>query len=158
MNFSIQNAVEADMPAVQKLIQGLADYEKAPNEVITTADSLLEFGFGANKVFDVLVVKNKEAVVIGFALFYFKYSTWKGRALYLEDFFVLEEYRRFGIGQDLFKEVVKFADDNNCGRMEWQVLEWNEPAINFYKKMGAKLDEEWYNGILFPADFKRLLA
>ena len=158
MNYKIEPALETDMPAVQELIKGLALYEKAPEEVLTNSSNLVQFGFGKEKFFDVVVARSSEGEVLGFALFYFKYSTWKGRALFLEDFFVLPQYRRFGVGEDIFKAVVAFADKHNCGRMEWQVLEWNVPAINFYKKMGAKLDEEWFNGLLFPNDFKRLLA
>lgn len=148
MNIHIREAKKEDMPAVLKLIQELAIYENAPNEVINTVENLQKDGFGEKKVFDCLVATDDDTV-IGFALFYTGYSTWKGRTLYLEDFLVNEKYRGKGIGKKLFDAVIKEAKRRKVKRMDWQVLDWNEPAIQFYKKYDALLDEEWINGRLF---------
>lgn len=153
---NIRVGKESDLEAVQYLINQLAIYEKEPDEVSTTVDDLLASGFGSNKIFDFLVAETHEGIK-GFALFFWKYSTWKGKALYLEDFYVEPEYRGTGMGKQLFQEVVRFADNNGAKRMEWVVLSWNEPALKFYNKMGAKLDDEWQIGQLFPADFKMIL-
>ncbi len=149
MTVSIRPATAEDMDAVHLLIKELAEYENAPNEVITTVSQLKKDGFGKNKVFDCLVAIDSNKHVIGMALFYTGYSTWKGRTLYLEDFLVNEKYRQLGIGQQLFDAVVNEAKVRGVKRMDWQVLNWNKPAINFYKKNKALLDEEWTNGRLF---------
>jgi GNAT superfamily N-acetyltransferase len=108
-------------------------------------DQLTKDGFGPNEVFDCIVAE-VGSQVIGFALYYTSYSTWKGKCLYLEDFLVTEAWRGKGIGKLLFDRVFQEAKDRNVGRFEWQVLDWNETAINFYKKYDAILDEEWLNG------------
>jgi GNAT superfamily N-acetyltransferase len=133
------------MEAVWNLIRELAIYEKAEHEFINTVDQLTKDGFGPNEVFDCIVAE-VGSQVIGFALYYTSYSTWKGKCLYLEDFLVTEAWRGKGIGKLLFDRVFQEAKDRNVGRFEWQVLDWNEPAINFYKKYDAILDEEWLNG------------
>lgn len=130
-----------------KLIQALAEYEKAPDEVVNTAEDLGKHLF-EEKICDALVVE-EDGDIVGFALYYTNYSTWKGKCLYLEDFFVLPEYRRGGIGSQLFDRVVEIAKERGVRRMDWQVLDWNEPGINFYKKKEAVLDPEWINGRLF---------
>lgn len=155
MNIQIRKGEQKDMPKVLELIKELAIYEKAPDEVETTVEELTEDGFGKNPVFDVIVAEIENEVV-GFALFYTSYSTWKGKALYLEDFIVNKPYRKHGIGKLLFDEVVKVAKERQVRRMEWQVLDWNEPAINFYKKYKASLDGEWLNGRLFYNDIQEL--
>ena len=155
MEIEIRKGQRKDMPDVLKLIKELAVYEKAADEVEMTVKELEADGFGDNPVFDVIVAEADENVV-GFALYYTSYSTWKGRALYLEDFIVNEPFRKFGIGKKLFSEVLKVAKERKVRRMEWQVLEWNEPAINFYKKYDATLDDEWLNGRLFYDDIQRL--
>jgi GNAT superfamily N-acetyltransferase len=144
---TIRVAQRGDEHAIMQLIQALADYEKAPNEVVNTAEDLGKHLFD-EKICDALVVEEDDKIV-GFALYYTNYSTWKGKCLYLEDFFILPEYRRSGIGSLLFDKVVEIAKERGVKRMDWQVLDWNEPGINFYKKKEAILDSEWINGRLF---------
>ena len=146
-----------DMEAVHALIQELAAYEKALDEVEVSVEELKADGFGEQPAFEVLVATMQEKVV-GFALYYTSYSTWKGKCIYLEDFLVNAEYRRFGIGKKLFQAVVDEGVRRKCRRMDWQVLDWNEPAINFYKKWGASLEPEWLNGRLYEQDLARLGA
>lgn len=141
----IRPATPNDMQAVNDLVHELAVYEKAGEQHINSTEQLIEDGFGPNKVFDCIVAELNETVV-GFALFYTSYSTWKGKCLYLEDFLVTEKLRGKGIGKLLFDEVYQIAKKRKVGRFEWQVLDWNEPAINFYKKYNATLDGEWLNG------------
>ncbi len=135
------------MKAVLQLIQELANYEKAPQEVEVTEEELLNDGFGEHPVYELIVAEvNNE--VVGIALFYTKYSTWKGKCIYLEDLVVTTSMRQKGIGSLLFEAVAKVGKTRQVKRMEWQVLEWNEPAIQFYKKYNANIDPEWYNGKL----------
>ena len=141
------------MPKVLEFIQELATYEKAPDEMVNTVEDLEKNGFGDNKVFDCLVAE-VENIVVGFALYYTGYSTWKGRTLYLEDFLVSENHRGRGIGKLLFDAVVLEAKKRDVKRMDWQIIDWNEPAINFYKKYNATLDGEWINGRLFEEDIR----
>lgn len=143
----IRPAAPGDETAIHGLIQALADYERAPLEVINTPEQL-RIDLFEDTVCDALVVES-EGTIVGFALYYTSYSTWKGRCLYLEDFYVLPEHRRGGIGSELFREVVNIAKARGVKRMDWQVLEWNEPAIAFYEKHDAILDPEWVNGRLF---------
>lgn len=144
----IREAAPGDEHAIFGLIKALAEYERAPDEVTNTA-SQLKTDLFEDKICSAIVVESEEAGIIGFALYYTSYSTWKGRCLYLEDFFVLPEYRRGGTGSRLFERVVEIAKEQKVQRMDWQVLEWNEPAINFYKKHNSVLDPEWVNGRLF---------
>ncbi len=133
-----------DIPSLLRLIQELAEYEKAPDEVEVTVEELYADGFGPDAIFEFFVAENTEKV-LGVALYYTKYSTWKGRCLYLEDIVVDNAHRRKGIGEKLFLAVKQVAEERNVKRMEWQVLEWNKPAIAFYKKHGARFDGEWLN-------------
>jgi len=151
MDVRIRKAKIEDMPRVLELIQELATYEKAPDEMINTVENLERDGFGGTKVFDCIVAEGDD-IIVGFALFFTGYSTWKGRTLYLEDFIVSEVYRGKGYGKLLFEEVLAEAKRREVKRMDWQVLEWNEPAIQFYKKYKATLDGEWYNGRFFEED------
>ena len=144
---TIRPAQEGDEVAIMSLINALAEYEKAPNEVVNSAPELRQHLFD-EKICDALVAVEND-VVIGFALYYTNYSTWKGKCLYLEDFFVLPEFRGTGIGSILFDEVVAIAKQRGVKRMDWQVLDWNEPALHFYKKKNAVLDPEWINGRFF---------
>lgn len=144
---TLRPAQEGDEVAIMSLINALAEYEKAPNEVVNSAPELRKHLFD-EKICDALVAVEND-VVIGFALYYTNYSTWKGKCLYLEDFFVLPEFRGTGIGSILFDEVVAIAKQRGVKRMDWQVLDWNEPALNFYKKKNAILDPEWINGRFF---------
>lgn len=144
---TIRPAKKGDEQAIMELIHGLALYEKAPDEVVNTAEDLGKHLF--EEEICTALVTEKEGLIVGFALFYTNYSTWKGKCLYLEDFYVLPEYRGTGIGSQLFDEVVKIAKERGVKRMDWQVLDWNEPALNFYKKKNAVLDPEWINGRIF---------
>jgi GNAT superfamily N-acetyltransferase len=153
MKITIRQSQKEDMPKVLEYIQELATYEKAPDEMVNTVEDLEKNGFGDNKVFDCIVAE-VENIVVGFALYYTGYSTWKGRTLYLEDFLVSEDYRGKGIGKLLFNQVILEAKKRDVKRMDWQVIDWNEPAINFYNKYNAALDGEWINGRLFEEDIR----
>lgn len=133
-----------DLPQVYALIQELAAYERAPQEVTNTLEDMELDGFGENPVYKFFVAKAEEGIV-GIALYFTAYSTWKGRTLYLEDLVVTERLRRAGIGRMLFDAVAREAKETGARRFAWQVLDWNEPAIAFYKKIGASLETEWYN-------------
>lgn len=143
----IRAAKEGDEVVIHQLICELAEYEKAPKEVTNTPEALRIHLFD-EKICEAIVIEN-ETQIVGFALFYTSYSTWKGKCLYLEDFYVLPEMRGSGFGSKLFDEVVSIAKTRGVKRMDWQVLDWNEPAIEFYKKKEAILDPEWINGRLF---------
>lgn len=144
----LRTAVKADCKRLLELIQELAVYEKAPDEVIVTLDHFEESGFGTNPVWWAFVAEDEQQVVQGFALYYIRYSTWKGQCIYLEDLLVTEQMRGKGIGKLLFEAVMNETKNRGFKRMCWQVLDWNEPAINFYKKYNATLDPEWMNGII----------
>ncbi|MEN9303445.1 MAG: hypothetical protein RL264_1874 [Bacteroidota bacterium] len=145
--FRIRAAEPKDCQAIFGLIKELALYEKAPEQVTNTAEQL-EIDLFELKICSAIVAEIENEVV-GFALFYTNYSTWKGACLYLEDFYVKETLRRKGIGEALFQAVVAIAKERKVRRMDWQVLEWNQPAINFYLKHNAVLDSEWVNGRFF---------
>jgi GNAT superfamily N-acetyltransferase len=142
-NFRIESATEKDVPVILGLIQGLAEYEKLSHEVVATEESLRESLFGARRVAEVILgYSGTEAV--GFAVFFHSYSTFLGRpGIYLEDLFVLPEWRRRGLGTQLLRYIARIAVARNCARLEWAVLDWNEPAIAFYKKLGARAMDEW---------------
>jgi GNAT superfamily N-acetyltransferase len=144
---TIRRGQEADLPRVLALIQELADYERAPHEVTNTLEMMRHDGFGPEPIFGFFVLESG-AELLGLALFYTAYSTWKGRMLYLEDLVITEAARRGGYGRQLFGAVVAEARRTGAQRLKWQVLDWNEPAIEFYKKLGAQLDGEWLNGNL----------
>jgi GNAT superfamily N-acetyltransferase len=147
MQINIRRATIEDCPSMLGLIQELAVYEKAPNEVTVTLSHFEQSGFGEKPVWWAFVAE-VDNTIVGFALYYIRYSTWKGQCIYLEDFIVTENMRGKGIGKLLFDQIVQETKDKGFSRMVWQVLEWNEPAINFYKKYKANLDPEWINGIL----------
>ena len=145
MEIEIRRAGKKDCGAMLELIKELAVYEKAPDEVTVNFDHFVESGFGENPVWWAFVAEAKQKVV-GFALYYIRYSTWKGQRMYLEDILVNEEFRGKGIGKLLFDRLIAEAKEKKWNGMVWQVLEWNEPAINFYKKFeGVKFDDEWVN-------------
>lgn len=144
MSAIIRIGVKSDLPRVLELIKELAVFENAPNEVEVSVDEMLNWGFGQDKIFDFFVLE-KESVIVGIAVYYYKYSTWKGKCLFLEDIIVTESERKNGYGKLLFNEVVKVAKAKKMRRMEWQVLDWNTAAIEFYKKYQANLDGEWIN-------------
>jgi len=145
MQIEIRRAVKEDCPSMMKLVNELAVYEKAPNEVTVNFDHFVESGFGKNPVWYAFVAEVNK-VVVGFALYYIRYSTWKGQRMYLEDILVNEPFRGKGIGKLLFNQLIEEAKEKKWNGLAWQVLEWNEPAINFYKKYeGVNFDNEWVN-------------
>jgi GNAT superfamily N-acetyltransferase len=145
MEIIIRKANQADCPRLLELIRELAVYEKAPQEVTVTPEHFEKSGFGAQPVWWALVAE-VNGKVQGFALYYIRYSTWKGQRMYLEDILVTEQMRGKGLGKQLFDALIAEAKTRGFSGISWQVLEWNEPAINFYKKYyGASLDPEWIN-------------
>jgi GNAT superfamily N-acetyltransferase len=142
-NLAIRPARAADVPIILELIRALATYERAPNEVSATEDGLNKVLFGEKPAAEVLLAFENETAV-GFAVFFHNFSTWLGRpGLYLEDLFVRPEDRGKGYGRALLIHLAKIARERGCGRMEWAVLDWNEPAIQFYRKLGAKPMDDW---------------
>lgn len=139
------------------LIQELAVFERAPEEVTNTVEDMRRDGFGENPVYKFFVAESEERIV-GIALYYTAYSTWKGRTLWLEDLVVTERLRRAGIGRKLFNAVAQEAKETGAKRFRWQVLDWNEPAITFYKSVGADLGEEWINCTLTEAQIQNFSA
>ena len=147
----LRRGIETDLPQVLGLIQELAEYERAPEAVTNTLAAMQRDGFGPDPIFSFFVLEDEAQKIIGLALFYTAYSTWKGRMLYLEDLVVTEAARRGGFGRLLFDAVVAEARATGAVRLKWQVLEWNEPAIGFYQKLGANIENEWLNGNLDEA-------
>jgi GNAT superfamily N-acetyltransferase len=143
----LRQGQEGDLPRVLALIQELAAYERAPEAVTNTLEMMRQDGFGPAPIFGFFVLE-QGADLVGLALYYTAYSTWKGRMLYLEDLVVTEAARRGGYGKLLFDAVVGEARRTGAQRLKWQVLDWNEPAITFSQKLGAELDGEWLNGNL----------
>jgi GNAT superfamily N-acetyltransferase len=142
-DFQIRPAGVGDVPIILELIRDLATYERAPDEVTATEEQLVDVLFGERPVAEVLLAFEAESPV-GFAVYFYNFSTWLGRAgLYLEDLFVKPEKRGKGYGRALLVELAKIARDRGCGRMEWAVLDWNEPAIKFYRALGATPMNEW---------------
>jgi GNAT superfamily N-acetyltransferase len=142
-DFQVRSAHVEDVPIVLQLIRDLATYERAPDEVVATEEQLVDVLFGERAVAEVLLAFEGKSPV-GFAVYFYNFSTWLGRpGLYLEDLFVRPEKRGKGYGRALLVELAKIARDRGCGRMEWAVLDWNEPAIKFYRALGAKLMDEW---------------
>jgi GNAT superfamily N-acetyltransferase len=138
----IRKATKEDMPKVLELIQELATFEKEPEAVIVTVDDLIQDGFGEKPLFHTFVAQ-VENEVIGIALYYYRYSTWKGKTIHLEDLIVKETSRGTGAGFALYSEIIKQGKRDNVKRIEWNVLNWNTPAIDFYKKTGAKILADW---------------
>lgn len=142
MEFQVRKATKNDMPSVLKLINELAVYEREPDAVEVTVADLERDGFGDQPLFNCFVAEAEDKIV-GMALFYNRYSTWKGKTIHLEDLIVNEDYRGKGIGVQLYKKVMQFALEENIKRVEWVVLDWNTPAVNFYKNTGAIVFSEW---------------
>ena len=144
MQINIRRATIEDCVRIMELVQELAEYEKAPDEVTVTLEHFQDSGFGPNPVWWAFVAE-VDGSVEGFALYYIRYSTWKGQRMYLEDILVTEQMRGKQLGKLLFDRLIVEAKEKNLKGMVWQVLEWNEPAINFYKKYNANFDGEWVN-------------
>jgi GNAT superfamily N-acetyltransferase len=157
MTPTIRTGLKQDLPRVLELVKELALYERAPDEVTNTVERMEKDGFGPNPIYGLFVAENEKGIV-GISIYYWRYSTWKGKRLYLEDIIVTEKERGSGIGKLLFDRTMQHAIDENCTGMLWQVLDWNEPAINFYKKYyKAKLDGEWINCSLEISEIKEIL-
>lgn len=143
MAIQVRKAVQADMSQVLELIKALANFENEPDSVEITVEDLKREGFGENPLFICFIAEEAENI-IGMALVYFRFSTWKGRTVHLEDLIVKEEYRGKGIGQLLYNEVMKYGLSHGVRRVEWIVLNWNEGAIRFYERSGATFHKDWY--------------
>jgi GNAT superfamily N-acetyltransferase len=142
-NFQIKRATADDVALIRRLIHELAEYERAPDDAVATEEGLREVLFGEEPAAHVLIARENNEPV-GFAVYFFNFSTWLGRAgLYLEDLFVRPEHRGKGYGRALLVRLAQIANERGCGRMEWAVLDWNDPAIQFYRKLGAKPMDEW---------------
>jgi len=153
---SIRRGTRRDAPIILGLIRGLAEYERLAHEMVATAAQIRRHGFGRRRYFDTLICRSGRTPV-GFALYFFTYSTFMGRpTLYLEDLFVLPEERGRGAGRALLAELAAIAMRRGCGRMEWAVLDWNTPSIRFYRKLGAKLRRQWILTRLTGAPLSRL--
>ena len=155
MKTLIREGIKEDLPKVLELINELADYEKALEEVTITLEDLENDGFGDTSYFSFLVAEHNKTI-IGMSFYFIRYSTWKGKFLYLEDFIVKEEFRNQGIGNLLFEATINICKKKSLNGMIWQVLDWNTPAINFYKKYGARISTDWYNGTLSKQQINNL--
>ena len=144
MEIKIRRAVREDCPRMLELVKELATFERAPNEVTVTAEHFEQSGFGADPVYWAFVAE-ANGTVVAFALYYIRYSTWKGQRMYLEDILVTENFRGQKIGQLLMDRLIIEAKEKNLHGITWQVLEWNEPAIKFYSKYNPVFDNEWVN-------------
>lgn len=152
MQITIRPAVEKDCNRIMELVRELAAYEKAPDEVIISDEHFRESGFGPNPVWWAWVAE-ADGKVEGFALWYIRFSTWKGQRMYLEDIIVTEKLRGMGMGKLLFEKLLSECHERKLNGLVWQVLEWNEPAFNFYRKFpGVTFDYEWVNGSINLVD------
>ena len=156
MNITIREGTKQDLPRTLELIKELAVFEKSADQVFNTVEQMEQDGFGPNPVYGFFVAET-DGQVVGLSLYYYRYSTWKGKRLYLEDIVVTAQQRGKGLGKLLFERTMKFALEMNCSGMMWQVLDWNKPAIKFYKSYGARLDGEWLNGHLEAGEIKSFL-
>jgi GNAT superfamily N-acetyltransferase len=144
MTIRIRKADSSDMKAIHQLIVELAEYEKAPEQVETSPEQMQQDGFGPRPYFEALVAEDEAAQVVGAAVFYFGYSTWKGKLCYLDDLIVTETHRRKGIGTALLEHLEAYAREQQARQLRWHVLDWNQPAIDFYHKInGLDMDAEW---------------
>ena len=155
MDIDIRKGVKKDLPQVLALIKELADYEKSLDQVDVTLEQLEKDGFDGHPHYYLLVAEEK-GEIIGTCFYFIRYSTWKGKVLFLEDFVVKEEYRRMGIGGMLFEETIRIANKENMDGLHWQVLDWNTPALNFYKKYNASISSTWLNGRLDKEQINKL--
>ena len=155
MDIKIRVAKKEDCLRLLELVNELALYEKAPEEVTVTLQEFVDAGFGEKPVWKAFVAEI-DGLIIGFALYYIRYSTWKGCRMYLEDLIVTENMRGKGIGKLLFDQLIVEANESGFNGMMWQVLDWNEPALNFYKKYEASIDAGWLNASLSKAQLLNL--
>lgn len=155
MSVTIRQGQIQDIEQTLQLVKELAAYEKAPLEVEVTVSEMTNWAFGPDKQFDFFIAEENNTI-IGIAIYYYKYSTWKGKCLFLEDIIVTEKQRGRGIGKLLFNEVIQVAKQAKVRRMEWQVLEWNKPSIEFYKTYKSNFDNEWVNCKLTNYDLEKL--
>lgn len=152
----IRRGTERDVPTILKLIRGLAEYERLAHEMEATTARVRAHGFGRRRYFETIICR-RGGTPVGFALYFFTYSTFLARpTLYLEDLFVLPEERGTGAGKALLRALARIAVRRGCGRLEWAVLDWNRPAIGFYKRLGAKLRRQWILTRLTGAPLRRL--
>lgn len=143
--FNIRDGKKEDLPTALALIRELAIYEKAEHELVNSVAMMEKDGFGVQPVFGFVVAEELGGEIFGMSLYYYRYSTWKGKRLYLEDLIVKEAKRGCGAGKRLFERTVEIAKATECTGMTWQVLDWNEPAINFYKKYNSRVEAGWLN-------------
>ena len=155
MKTTIREGIKEDLPAVLRLIKELANYEKSIDEVTITLEDLEKDGFEGSPWYWFLVAE-KENEIVGLSFYWIRYSTWKGKFLFLEDFVIKEEYKRQGIGSKLFEATIKICKDQKLNGMTWQVLDWNTPAIDFYKKYDAKISTDWLNGKLTKKQIEKM--
>jgi GNAT superfamily N-acetyltransferase len=156
METVIRRATATDAAQILEFIRALAAFERAPDAVTATEEGLIRDGFGANPFFHCLIAEHNGRPA-GFAFYFFNYSTWVGRpGIYVEDLFVYPEFRGLGIGKALLKQVARIAVENGCQRLQWEVLDWNTPAIDFYRAMGAEFLDEWRNVRLSGEALRRL--
>lgn len=144
MELTIRKGRKEDLSQVFGLVRELAEFERAPQEVINTPERMEKEGFGERPAFEFFVAEDRGRIV-GISLYFFSYSTWKGRSLYIDDLIVTEAYRGRGVGKALFDATARVAREQDCGKMHWQVLDWNTPAIEYYRSLGATFDAEWIN-------------
>lgn len=157
MGFYIREVTRKDIPSILSLVKALADYENLRHQVQVTPELLELHGFGEKPRFYTLIAENEKRKAVGFALYFFTFSTFTGKpTLYLEDLFVLPDSRGNGIGKSLLAKLANIASEKDCGRMEWSVLDWNEPAIRFYRALGAELLTDWRIFRLMPDQFELL--
>lgn len=157
MEITIRKGVKKDLDCVLELIKELADYENELNEVKITTEDLENDGFGVHPYYWFLVAENK-GQIIGLSFYWIRYSTWKGKLLYLEDFIVKNTFRRLGVGAALFEATLKTCKELNLNGMCWQVLDWNTPAINFYHKYGAEISNAWLDGKLTKQQIEKFCS
>jgi len=144
----VRSGKREDIPSILNLIKELAAYEKEPNAVVISEEALMNDAFGTDSAFEFIVAEH-DGIAVGTAIFYYCYSTWRGKYIYLEDLIVTKQHRRLGIGGKLFEALIKRTRAEGLRQFGWQVLDWNNLAIDFYKKYNATLDESWVNGRLY---------
>ncbi len=153
----VRQGIKSDLPKALELIRELASFENAADQVSNTLERMEKEGFGDNPIYGFFVIETEKGIV-GLSLYYYRYSTWKGKRLYLEDIIVTQNERGKGYGKLLFDRTMEFSLEQNCSGMMWQVLDWNQPAIDFYRKYGAAFDEEWINCNLEERQIRSMLA